>query len=119
MKVSRSASVALALLSAAALPIPALAGGNSGCHFHGSTPANEKVVLECASKRVDTLAANGKIDGAWKGKTHEKIEMIEVKRGKEWKVTYADPAAKDAAKSKLYLFFSHSGNFLAANHTGE
>ena len=102
-----------------ALPSVAFAGGSSGCHFHGSTPAPEKTVLECAAKRLDTLTSTGKIDSSWKEKTHESIEAVEVKSGKEWKVTYADPQAKDAKKSKLYLFFSQAGNFLAANHSGE
>ena len=29
------------------------------------------------------------------------------------------PAAPDAAKQTLYLFYSQPGNFIAANHTGQ
>jgi len=119
MTVSKALATLIAPVAFLAMPHLAIAGGSSSCHFHGSTPAPEKTVLECAAKRLDTLASKSKIDPLWKGKTHDSIEVVEAAKGKEWKVTYADPQAKDAAKTKLYLYFSHSGNFLAVNHTGK
>lgn len=98
---------------------PAFADVGSGCHFHGSKPASEATVVQCASKRIETLISSGKIEAAWKGKTHDTLELVEAKKGKEWKLTYSLPTAKDPQKTKLYLFYTHSGNFLAANHTGK
>jgi hypothetical protein len=50
---------------------------------------------------------------------HDKIEVVEGKKGKEWKVSFKDPAAKDKSKETLYIFFTVTGNFIAANHTGQ
>lgn len=130
MTISRDLSPTVAFLAAvlAALPL-SLAGGpfppvaradpGSSCHFHGSKTAEEAVVLECAAKRIETLVAKGKVDAAWKGRAHDAIELVQLPKGKEWKVTFSNPRAKDPAKAKLYIFFSHTGNFLAANHTGK
>ena len=119
MTISKAIATLIVPVARFATPPLAFAGGSSSCHFHGSTPAPEKTVLECAAKRLDTLASKSKIDPLWKGKTHDSIEVVEAAKSKEWKVTYSDPQAKDAAKTKLYLYFAHSGNFLAANHTGK
>jgi len=120
--ISKSVSLftmAIAALSAPTTVAPAIADPGSSCHFHGTKPAEEKVILACAAKRIDTLVAKGKVDAAWKTRPHESVEVVQGSKGKEWKVVFADPAPKDAQKSKLYLFFTHSGNFLAANHTGK
>jgi hypothetical protein len=45
--------------------------------------------------------------------------MVEGKKGKEWKVTFKDTAAKDKTKETRYMFFTPSGNFIAANFTGQ
>ena len=119
MTVFKSLTLVLAL-GASVIAMPsAFAGGDSSCHFHGSTPAVEATVVKCASKQIDTLVSKGKVEAVWKGKSHDTIEVVEAKKGKEWKVTYSDPQAKDATKTKLYLYFALSGNFLAANHTGK
>ncbi|MCA2959361.1 MAG: hypothetical protein IOD12_03855 [Silvanigrellales bacterium] len=110
-----SFALGAALLTSAS----AFAGENSSCHFHGSKPAEEATVLQCAAKRIEMLISRGKIDAAWKGKRHDTVEVVEAKTGKEWKLTYSDPQAKDATKTKLYLYFTQVGNFLAANHSGK
>lgn len=96
----------------------AYANSGGDCHFHGSTPASEETVLACATSRKEKLISKGKIDAIWKDLKHEKIEAIAGKKGKEWKVTFKDPAAKDKSKEALFLYFTQSGNFIAANHTG-
>jgi hypothetical protein len=98
---------------------PAFADKGSSCHFHGSTPAKEETVLTCAAQRKDALVASGKLDASWKGIKHEKIEQVEGKKGKEWKVTFMNPAATDRDKQALYVFLSAPGNVLAANFTGK
>lgn len=110
----------IALVSVAALSMsaPVLASTGGSCHFHGNTPANETTVVGCAMQRKDTLVASGKIDPAWKALKHDKVEQIDGKKGKEWKVTFKDPAAKDKAKETLHVFFTLPGNFIAANFTG-
>ncbi|MCU0925878.1 MAG: DUF6488 family protein [Hydrogenophaga sp.] len=34
-------------------------------------------------------------------------------------MSFKNPAATDASKQTLYLFFSQPGNFIAANFTGQ
>ena len=37
---------------------------------------------------------------------------------KELKLSFKNPAEKDASKQTLYMFYSLTGNFIAANFTG-
>jgi len=65
------------------------------------------------------LIALSKIDAGWGSIKHESITPIDGEKGKEWKVTFSNPASTDKSKTNLYLFFSESGNFIAANHSGK
>lgn len=116
MKRIAIALAAAALFSPAA---PAFADKGGSCHFHGSAPAREETVLGCAAQRKDALVGSGKLDASWKGVRHEKVEQVDGKKGKEWKVTFRNPAATDKEKQALYVFLSMPGNVLAANHTGK
>lgn len=106
------------LLSLFATPAT-LADVGGSCHFHGNKPASEAVVSDCAGKRKATLVKAGKLDASWDTVKLEKAELVDGKKGKQWKVTFQNPAAPDAAKRTLYVFFSQPGNFIAANHTGQ
>lgn len=109
------AFAAPALLMSA--PVHADKGG--ACHFHGNTPAKEATVLTCAAQRKDALVGSRKIDASWKAVKHETIEQVDGKQGKEWKVTFRNPAAPERDKQVLYVFLSLPGNVLAANFTGK
>ena len=61
----------------------------------------------------------GKIDASWQALKHDKVEAVDGKKGKEWKVTFKDPVTKDKSKETLYIFFTAPGNFIAANFTGQ
>lgn len=113
--------IIITIASAAVLGLtpPAFASAGGSCHFHGNKPAAEATVVSCAVQRKDVLATSGKIDAAWKAVKQEKIEQVEGKKGKEWKVTFKDPAARDKTKETLYMFFTAPGNFIAANFTGQ
>lgn len=97
----------------------AFAGAGGSCHFHGSAPIKEAILVGCASEYKDNLANKGKIDTSWKGVKLDKAETVEGKNRKEWKFTFKNPAEKDATKQTLYLFYTLSGNFIAANFTGK
>jgi hypothetical protein len=96
----------------------AMAAESSSCHFHGSKVATEETVINCATERKEILIKQGKIDPSWKMIKQDKIEMVDGKKGKEWLITFANPAVDDKTKEKLYLFFTSTGNFIAANFTG-
>ena len=115
---SVAASVVVSIAALGAAPA-AFAGGDSDCHFHGAKPATEATVLGCAVQRKESLVGSGKIDKAWQAVKHDKAEMVEGKKSKEWKVTFKDAAAKDKSKETLYMFFTLPGNFIAANFTGQ
>ena len=90
--------IAIASITALSISAPAFSSAGGGCHFHGTKPAAEATVASCAVQRKDALVTSGKIDGAWKTVKQDKIEQVDGKKGKEWKVTFNDPAAKDKSK---------------------
>lgn len=96
----------------------AIAGEASSCHFHGNKAATEETVINCAIERKERLIKQAKIDPSWRTIKQDKIEIVEGKKGQEWLVTFTNPSVGDKAKEKLYLFFTSTGNFIAANFTG-
>lgn len=94
-------------------------GGGGGCHFHGNAPIKESILTGCANEQKDALISNGKIDASWKAVKLDKAETVEGKSMKEWKLTFKNLAEKDATKQTLYMFYSLTGNFIAANFTGK
>ncbi len=112
--------LSLATLFLALSTVPsAFAGSDGKCHFHGSTPAKESVVVGCANSYKDSLVSKGKLDASWKKASLDKAEVVEGKVNKEWKISYKNPAEKDASKQTLYMFYTLTGNFVAANFTGK
>jgi len=95
------------------------AGPGDGCHFHGSKPAAESVIIKCANQRKASLVKSTKLDKSWDTINHSSIELVDGKKGKEWKVIYKNPNISDKAKTNLYMFFTPPGNFIASNHTGQ
>ncbi|MDP2419452.1 MAG: DUF6488 family protein [Hydrogenophaga sp.] len=110
---------AAALLASLCTAPAALADKGGSCHFHGNKPATEAVVSDCAQQRKAALVKAGKLDATWQAVPLDKAELVDGKKGKEWKASFKNPAAADAAKQTLYIFFSQPGNFIAANHTGQ
>ena len=98
---------------------PAFAAEGGSCHFHGDKPAAETTILGCAQQRKELLVKNGKLDATWLPIKHDKIEAVDGKKGKEWKVTFKNPAVSDPAKGALYVFLTLPGNYIAANFTGQ
>lgn len=101
---------------------PVFAGGghehsHDGGHGHSHGPVSADKVMVKADKKVKALIKAGKIDKSWAGKTSV-AEKKRFKNGEEWVVAYNNPSIKDAGKQKLYLFFSLSGRYIAANYTG-
>lgn len=96
-----------------------LAGPGESCHFHGSKPAAETVILKCADQRKEALVKSGKLDKSWEAIKHSSIDLVDASKGKEWKVQYKNPSLQDKTKINLYIFFTPPGNFIASNHTGK
>ncbi len=110
---------AVCVASGFTLSPPALAGEADSCHFHGAQAATQATVAGCAVKRQQALVANGKIDKSWQAIQPTTFDQVDGQRGKEWKVTFKNPAAADKTKENLYMFFTAQGNFIAANFSGK
>jgi hypothetical protein len=102
-----------------AFAAPALAGADGDCHFHGSAPATKETVSGCAVKHQQALVAGGKVDKSWAAIKPTSLEQVDGKKGKEWLVTFKDPAATDKSKETLYMFFTLQGNLIASNFSGK
>ena len=111
-------ALVLSIMSTLWTPLAVADPGNS-CHFHGKKPAAEATVSACAMQRKDALVKSKKLDASWSAIKPASIEAVDGKKGKEWKVIFSNPASTDKSKTNLYLFFSESGNFIAANHSGK
>lgn len=117
---NKFSALTLALSLGALTSLPAHAGADASCHFHGNKPAAEATVLTCAVQYKDRLVSGGKLEKSWQTVTQAtKVEQVDGQRAKEWKLTFKNPNATDKAKDTLYLFYSLPGNFIAANHTGQ
>ncbi|MGE4049551.1 MAG: DUF6488 family protein [Piscinibacter sp.] len=111
--------IATLAISFAAIAAPSRADEGGGCHFHGSKPATADTVSGCATLRKAQLVKQGKLDATWASVKGGAPEQVDGKKGKEWKVTFQNPAATDKAKQTLYMFYTLPGNFIAANFTGQ
>ncbi len=115
----KSITIASALAGTLIASTGAVAGADANCHFHGSKPAQEATVIQCATQYKDKLVEGGKLEKSWQTFAKvDKLEQIDGKRSKEWKLSFKNPAAADKNKDTLYLFYTLPGNFIAANHTG-
>jgi hypothetical protein len=111
--------VAAAAFTFTVFAAPVLADAGSSCHFHGSKAATEAVVIDCATQRKASLIKDGKLDASWQNVQPAKPESVDGKKGKEWKVVFKNQAATDKSKDTLYMFYTPTGNFIAANFTGQ
>lgn len=75
--------------------------------------------MNCASLGKDTLITVGKLAASGCAIRHESAVPVDGRIGGKWKVTFRDGAASDKSKETLYMFFTATGNFIAANYTGQ
>lgn len=100
-------------------PAAALAGGGHD-HGHGHSHAEiSKAKAETiASERVASLVKSGKIDKSWSSVAPSSAETKEYGGHPEWVVIFNNDTIADKSKQRLYIFLSITGEFLAANYTG-
>ena len=90
--------------------------GGSG---HSHEPVSQQRAEAIASRIVVSMVNQGVIDKSWKD---ESVEMSEKKAfgGRpEWVVSFVNRDIADEKKQTLYVFLTLSGEYLAANYTGE
>jgi Family of unknown function (DUF6488) len=110
---------ALVTLNAGFAASRAWADNAGSCHFHGNKAAAQETVIACALQRKAALVKAGKLDASWQDLKQESTVLVDGKKGKEWKVSFKAPSAKDKSRETLYMFFTPAGNFIAANFTGQ
>ncbi|MEN8171173.1 MAG: DUF6488 family protein [Pseudomonadota bacterium] len=107
------------VLSSLLFGAPVMAGGgHDHGHSHAQAPVNKGTAEKSAAMAVASLIAGGKIDKSWSSTTANSSEKKDFNGRTEWVVTFVNDKVTDPAKQKLYVFMSLSGEYIAANYTG-
>lgn len=84
-------------------------------HSHEAQISNDKIKSR-AQEEIMRLIKKGKLEDSWSKAEFISSERKIFKGKEEWLVTYRNDASE---KKNLFIFFSASGKFIAANHTGK
>ncbi|MHB8843342.1 MAG: DUF6488 family protein [Nitrospirota bacterium] len=104
-----------------------LAFSATGSYAHGPEGHGPKTLITesqagvKATQLVATIVKKGQLDASWLTIQPAEIQKktVEGRPGAEWVVTFNNPAVKDAAKQKLYVFLSLYGEYTGANYEGK
>jgi hypothetical protein len=105
-------------LSISFFSLSTLAGSD---HDHGQnhTPVTQSQAEQDATDGILRLVEQSKIDGSWKSAPVEKTLKKKFGDNMEWVISFKNENITDPAKQIIYVFLTLSGEFLAANYTGE
>ena len=107
------------VLSSLLFGAPVIAGsGHDHGHSHAQAPVNKETAEENAGKAIASFVVSGKIDKSWASITASSSEKKNFNGRSEWIVIFVNEKITDTAKQKLYVFLTLSGEYIAANHTG-
>lgn len=105
------------------LSFTAMAGsGHDHGHGHGhspSLPVTQETATINATRIVGELARRNKLDGSWASVTASSVEKKVFKGRQEWVAVFINDKIADTKKQKLYVFLTLSGDYIAANFTGQ
>jgi len=104
-----------------------LAFSATGLYAHGPEGHGPRILItesqagEKAMQLVATIVQKGQLDASWLAIQPAEIQKktFEGASEPEWLVTLINPAVKDAAKQKLYVFLSLYGEYTGANYEGK
>jgi hypothetical protein len=108
-------TIAIALFSGSVLS----GSGHDHGHGHSHEPVTQQQAEQIASRMVSSLTKNGVIDKTWGGTKVEKSEQKTFDGRPEWVVSYKNEKVSDLQKRTLYIFLTLTGEYLAANYTGQ
>lgn len=103
------------------LPMASLAGSEHNHdhdHGHSHEPATQGQAEQAASQVIVQLVDKGKIDASWKASPVEKSEKKKFGQNLEWVVRFNNKTISDPEKQTLYIFLSLTGDYIAANYSG-
>ncbi len=101
---------------------PAIAGSghdHGHGHSHEQTPVNQAAAEKNADKVINSLIKRDKIDKSWASVKASSVEKKIIAGHAEWLVIFINKKVSDADKQKLYVFLTVTGQYIAANYTGE
>ncbi|MFT7530817.1 MAG: hypothetical protein ACI9FD_001826 [Gammaproteobacteria bacterium] len=85
---------------------------------HSHSPVDRDKAGEIATQIVASFVNQGTLEKSWENIVIVAIEEKEFSGNKEWVAVIKNPQVTDEAKQTLYVFLSLSGEYLAANYTG-
>ena len=100
-----------------ASPVFAGAGHDHG-HGHSHDPVTKAQAEEIATKTVAKLVNRGKIDESWNAVGVSTSEQKKFGKNMEWVIVFINKQVADPEKQTLYIFLTLTGEYLAANYTG-
>ena len=104
----------VALTALATVAGPALAHPE---HDEMPQRAERKPMAETAKDAVIKLVTQAKLPSSWSKAGATQTEARMIGGTQSWVVTFDNPAVKTAAKRKLYVVLTKSGEFVSAAHT--
>lgn len=114
MKFITSVLIALAITTTSLI-----AHSHSGGHSHKKEPIDKATAEKKSLKILNNFIEKKVIDESWEGIEVESSYTEMFQGHKEWVVTFKNDKIKDVKKQKLYVFWTITGKYVAANHTGE
>ena len=91
-------------------------GGHS--HGHSHEEINKVAAKEKAIEVVSSFIKSKKLDKSWKSIKASSAEKKVFKGRPEWVVIFINEKITDVKKQKLYVFLTLTGDYVAANHSG-
>ena len=88
-------------------------------HSHGpATPITKAQALKKATNIVKNFVKKSTLAPSWAERKPAFAEKRQSKYGPEWVIVFDNPGVKDKEKQTLYVFLTLSGQFIAANYSG-
>ena len=92
--------------------------GSGHDHSHSHEPIDQNQAELTALKNLTRLVEKGKLDKSWASIKPSKIEKKTFSGHPEWVAVFTNDNITEPKKRTLYIFLSISGDYLAANYTG-
>ncbi len=87
-------------------------------HDHALPAITGEKATQNALQLIQRLVKKEKLANSWLQAKAIKTEKKTYKKGPEWVVLYRNEAIKDVKKQNLFVFYSLTGQYIAANHSG-
>jgi len=87
-------------------------------HSHSAAPVDQATAQTKATTVVAGLVKRNKLAKSWASVAVNSANKKDFKGKKEWLITFVNNKVADKAKKKLYVFLTLSGDYIAANFSG-